>query len=171
MVVFLFYRQYQGHTQMELKWLLIVLTCTFVPFRVLGDFRAGQSVHSDGPVRDPWLVHTPLHPPHDEVQQDVHSLAHILPVGSTCLKVWDTGQKKTSGSQTDATNYNETHLYGLTEKEKEYKKVKGRVIPWLSTFNKNYLSRWNCSKLFCFSNYTVVLQNNIYNIIHIKKYT
>lgn len=51
------------------------------------------SIGSHSSIRDPGLVHAALHPLHDEVQQDIHSLANKLPVSCTCLKVRDSAQE------------------------------------------------------------------------------
>ena len=45
-------------------------------------------------VGDPGLVHAALHPLHDQVQQDVHRLAHALPVGRARLKVRDSDRRE-----------------------------------------------------------------------------
>lgn len=51
------------------------------------------SIGSHSSIRDPGLVHAALHPLHDEVQQDIHSLANKLPVSCTCFKVRDSAQE------------------------------------------------------------------------------
>lgn len=65
------------------------LTRTFALIGPLWDVHVGSSVDADGAIRDPGLVNTSFHPLHDKIQQDVDSLANILPVGSACLKVWN----------------------------------------------------------------------------------
>lgn len=70
------------------------LTCTFALIGPLRDVRVGGSVDADGAIWDPGLVNTSFHPLHDKIQQDVHSLADILPVGSTCLKVWNPAPRR-----------------------------------------------------------------------------
>lgn len=69
------------------------LTCTFALIGPLWDVRVGGSVDADGAIWDPGLVNTSFHPLHDKIQQDVHSLADILPVGSACLKVWNSAPR------------------------------------------------------------------------------
>lgn len=81
-------------TGIDVKPSSFILTCTFAPIRALWDVWVGGSINSDGPIRDPGLVNTSFHPLHDKIQQDVHSLVDVLPVCSTCLKVWDSARKK-----------------------------------------------------------------------------
>lgn len=72
------------------------LTCTFALIGPLWDVRVGGSIDAYGAIWDPGLVNTSFHPLHDKIQQDVHSLADILPVGSTCLKVWNSAPRRKS---------------------------------------------------------------------------
>lgn len=67
----------------------INLTCTSASFGALWEVWGEGSVSSDSPVGNPGLVHTSFHPLHDEIQQDFHSLAHVMPVCSTRLKIRD----------------------------------------------------------------------------------
>lgn len=71
------------------KWFLITLTCTFALLWSVYNVRIGSSIDADSPIGDPGLVNTSFHPLHDKIQEDIHNLADILPVCSTCLKVWD----------------------------------------------------------------------------------
>lgn len=72
------------------------LTCTFTLIGPIQDVRVGGSVDADGAIWDPGLVNTSFHPLHDKIQQDVDSLADILSVGSTCLKVWNSAPRRIS---------------------------------------------------------------------------
>lgn len=47
------------------------------------------SVRAHGAVGDPRSVHAPLHALHDQVQQDLHGLGHILTVRRARLEVRD----------------------------------------------------------------------------------
>lgn len=66
----------------------ILLTCTFASIGGLGEVGVGGPV-TDGPVWDPGLVDAPLHPLHDQIQQDVDGLADVLPARGAGLKVRD----------------------------------------------------------------------------------
>lgn len=90
--VFLSLHQYYAHGQ--LKQLLVILTCTLAPLRGLWDVWVGGSISSDRPVGDPGLVNTSFHPLHDEVQQDVHSLADVLSICSARLKIRDSAWRR-----------------------------------------------------------------------------
>lgn len=71
----------------------INLTCTSASVGALWEVWGEGSVSSDSPVGDPGLVHTSFHPLHDEIQQDFHGLAHVIPVCSTRLKIRDSARK------------------------------------------------------------------------------
>lgn len=73
-----------------------ILTCTFAPISALWDVWVGGSISSYSSIWDPGLVNAPLHSLHDEIQQNVHSLTDVLPICSTCLKVWDSAWRHTA---------------------------------------------------------------------------
>lgn len=52
------------------------------------------TVGSNSSVRYPGFVHTSLHALHDQIQQNLHGMAHVLTVRSACLKVWDTARRQ-----------------------------------------------------------------------------
>lgn len=67
----------------------MALAATLAAVLTLGELRAGGAVDPDRAVGDPGLVHAALHALHDEVQQHVHRLVHVVAVCSARLKVRD----------------------------------------------------------------------------------
>lgn len=51
------------------------------------------AVGANHPVGDPGFVHTSLHALHDQIQQNLHGMTHVLAVRSTRLKVRDTTKR------------------------------------------------------------------------------
>lgn len=68
-----------------------LLAGTFALFSVLWvhEVCCAVAIGAHSAIRDPGLVHAAFHSLHDEVQQNIHSLAHVLPICSTRLKVWN----------------------------------------------------------------------------------
>lgn len=52
------------------------------------------TVGANRSVGYPGFVHTSLHALHDQIQQNLHSMAHVFTVCSACLKVRDTARRR-----------------------------------------------------------------------------
>lgn len=67
------------------------LTGTFAFFRFIciRDVCGAVAIGAHGAVGDPGLIHAALHSLHDEVKQNIHSLAHVLSICCAGLKVWN----------------------------------------------------------------------------------
>lgn len=133
------------------------LTCTFALIGPLWDVQVGGSVDADGAIWNPGLVNTSFHPLHDKIQQDVHSLADILPVGSTCLKVWNSAPRRKSIENLKKLNPLQTqkqsnNYYKLKIPIAFKRFYKAHFHCNICVFRKGVSSRifWTCTQIFAF---------------------